>query len=61
MEQSSAFVTVFAGNKCIGKPRAKTRAKPAFDRTHRHLIRAVMLPEIKLCQAANHRGLDQPP
>jgi len=41
MEQTSAFVTVFAGSKIWGKGRAKTRAKPASGRTHRQLIRGV--------------------
>jgi len=42
MEQTAAIVTVFAGSKIWGKSRAKTRANPAFGRTHRQLIRGVM-------------------
>ena len=45
MEQTSAFVTVFAGRKVWGGSRAKTRAKPAYDRMHRQLIRGVRHPK----------------
>jgi len=39
MEQTAAVVTVFAGRKVYGRSGAKTRANPAFGRTHRQLIR----------------------
>jgi len=37
----TAFVTVFVGRKVWGRSRAKTRANPAFGRTHRQLIQGV--------------------
>ena len=45
MEQTSAFVTVFAGSEIWCKSRAKTRAKPVCGRTHRQLIRTLSIVE----------------